>query len=166
MDIQKSIQEIAELHEMQRQEKFKKDMVDFYTSIIAKSYEKASAYSKLIIMGGYAIYFTFWANVKNEVNSIWANRSAVLLIFSVLFFILWEIGTMICSSLVFRRISALSKVPPDKFEDEMKKVTKEGELFEVRYARFWIFQLIITIIPALIGVIILIMIYIPTLKLW
>ncbi len=157
------INEIAKYLEMDRKNKYKKEVVDFYTSIIAKSYEKASAYTNLIIMGGYVLFFTFWSNVRNEVNVSWGRLSVILVIISAIFFIIWEISNMICTSLQLRKLHKAEQISPDKFEEHIKTIEKEERKFQANMAKFWIFELLATIIPGFTGVIILIIIYSVTL---
>ncbi len=155
--------EILKCLEIQRQDKYKKDVLEFYTSIIARSYDKASAYSHLIIMAGYALFFSFWGNVRNEVNPFWGRVSVVTMLFSVIFFIIWEIIMMICTSLNFRKLHKIQKISPDKFEEHIKKIEKEEKEFEANLAQFWVFELFLTIIPGFAGAIILITLYVKTL---
>ena len=163
MNLEKTVQEIAKNQEIQRQEQYKKDVLEFYTSLQARLYDKASTYTNLIIVAGYALFFTFWGNIKSEVDVFWGKISVILLIISVLFFIMWEIGMMIFTSLNFKKINTLNRVSPDKFETEMNKMKKEEEKFQIVLSRIWFLELLVTIIPGILGVFILVIAYVKTL---
>ena len=149
--------------QIQEQEKHKREVLEFYTSIIAHSYDKGSNYTNLIIMAGYAVFFTFWSNVKNEVNIIDARISVLYVIISVLFFIIWEIYEMIYSSSFLERLHKFDQVPPAEFKVHMERVKKETEKLKANFARFWIWELILTIIPGFFGALVLIISYVKTL---
>ena len=166
MDLEEKVEQLSNLAERQRQNDYKKEVVEFYTSIISHSYDKASSYSNLIIMAGYALFFTFWSNIRGEIGAVWGNRSAALVIVSALVFILWEIAGMISSSLLFKKLYDLGKVAPDRFQAEAERVRKETEKFQARWARWWILELILTIVPGFLGAFILVLLYVPTLHLW
>ena len=161
-DLNRQIQEIAKIVQAQEQEKYKKDIVEFYTSIISKSYDKASTYSNLIIVAGYALFFTFWANIKNEVNLIDARVSAIYVILSVLCFLLWEIGVMLYSAKNLKNLQSLKNVPPDKFKEQMQKIIKKNEESEAAITRYWVYELIMTLFCGFAGVIVLMIAYVKT----
>lgn len=148
---------------MDEQDKYKRDILEFYTSIIAHSYDKGSNYTNLIIMAGYVLFFTFWSNVKNEVDIVDARLSVIYVIISVLFFIVWEIWEMIYSSLDLRRLHQLNQVSPSEFKAQMERVKKETEKLQANFARLWIYELILTIIPGFSGALTLIIAYVKTL---
>ncbi len=155
--------EVAKDQEVQEKVKFKKDVMEFYTSIIARTYDKGSRYTNLIIMAGYAVFFTFWSNVRSEVNIIDARVSVIYVVISVVFFIAWEIYEMIHSSSHLRKLYQLNQVPPDEFRAQMDQVIKEAKRLEARWASIWVYELILTIIPGFAGAILLIFSYIKTL---
>ncbi len=152
-----------QLNEMQQQEKSKKDAMEFYNSIIANSYEKGSIYTHLIIVAGFASFFTFWSHVKDEVNIIDAHVSVIYVIISVSFFIAWEVFEMIYSSWQLEKLYNLNGVPPAEFKIQMDRADKEIKKFQASWVRLWRYELLITIIFGFSGAFLLTLSYVKTL---
>ena len=146
-----------------QEEKFKKDTMEFYNSFIANAYDKGSKYTNLIIVAGYASFFTFWSNVRNEVNIIDARLSVIYVVISVSFFIAWEILQMIVSSVTLQKLYKLNDVPPAEFKIQMEQRKSAIKKSEASCGRFWIYQLLITISFGFSGAAILLLSYVKNL---
>lgn len=144
-------------------DRYKKECVEFYTSIIAQSYEKAAAYTNLIIVAGYVLFFTFWNEIRKDLDYFWSSLSVIFMIISVIFFIAWEITQMINSSLYFKKLHETFKIAPDKYSSEIEGFYKKSNEFKARLASIWVWELVLTIIPGLIGLAILLFVFIQKL---
>jgi len=159
MDSNQKIQELSNLFQLEEQRRYKKEVVEFYTSILSKTYDKASTYTNIIIMAGYALFFTFWAQVKDEVAAVDARLSAVYVLISVLIFLVWEIFSMIRGALNLKNLNGLTNVPADKFRDQMAIYNKKNEEFNASFTRYWFYQLLFTIVFGFSGAVVLIWAY-------
>jgi hypothetical protein len=159
MNNQDQIREMAKAAELEKQNKYKNEVVEFNTSIIAKSYEKALAYTNLIIFAGYVLFFSFWKEVRGELDKVWSGISVILVIISLIFFIAWEIFQMIQSSAYFRKLYSTFKLSPDNYSEKIQNFNKEIQKNQARVASLWIFELIFTIIPGFLGAGILLFLY-------
>src|SRR5207237_2098179 len=65
--------------------------VDIQIRIIAGAYEKAVAYTNLIIVAGYAGLFALWQITKDNLSRRQVLISAFLIISSITIFVLFEI---------------------------------------------------------------------------
>lgn len=68
--------------------------IEAVTKILASLYEKAAAYSNVMIIAGYAAFFAVWANTKaylGKRETLWA---ALLMAVSIILFVLFEIVKM------------------------------------------------------------------------
>lgn len=63
--------------------------------LLTTSYDKAAAYTTVIIFGGYAGFFTLWQLSKEHLSKEQALWSALLILISMLAFVLFEVIKMI-----------------------------------------------------------------------
>ena len=149
MNIQESIQAAAQKKQEEQVEKF----IDYYSAIIAKSYEQAKSYTNLILAVGYGVFFGLWSTMRGNLRSPSYDLAGFLLGFSVICFILWEVFQMIVTALhehnVYRK---MNKITPKNLEAVDANIKKDFRRFESRVASFWIFQLVLTLVPGLIAV--------------
>src|SRR5258708_28488103 len=66
-------------------------VVDIQIRIIAGAYEKANAYTNLIIVAGYAGLFAVWQFTKDNLSRKQTLISALLIIVSLAIFVIFEI---------------------------------------------------------------------------
>lgn len=77
-------------------------IVDSQIRIITGAYNQASAYTNLIIIAGYAGFFALWQMTKDYLGRKQTLFSALLMLFSVLIFMLFEVYKAHYSSRVLR----------------------------------------------------------------
>lgn len=123
----------------------------------AKVFEKASAYTNIIILAGYAGGFTIWSSTKAQLGdkaNIWV---ATLLGFSLLVFIGWEIFMMILRSRQFGKVRPLltSEISPKDFFKKLEVLKNDEAKSTVWFTGIWSVILFLTIGPALAAIAIL-----------
>ena len=133
-----------------KQEEQMEKFIDLYSAIIAKSYEQAKSYTNLILAVGYGVFFGLWSTMRGDIRSFSYDVAGFLLGISVICFILWEVFQMIVTSLhnnnVYRRTK---KFTPENYIEVNEEIQKEFQRFEARVASFWIYQLVLTLVPGL-----------------
>ncbi len=66
-------------------------LVDDIIKINSALYEKATAYTNVVILAGYVAFFSVWNNMKVYLTKSEMLQSASAVTFSLIVFISWEI---------------------------------------------------------------------------
>ncbi|MGJ0426773.1 hypothetical protein [Methylocystis sp.] len=148
--VQKALQE--------QQEKIQKALIE----ASSKAFEKAQAYTNVIIIAGYAGAFSLWSSTKAQLPNKANVIIALLLGFSMLVFVLHEIYGMIQRSIHFHKISPLinMQLPSD---EKLRRTEAKAEL---NNNPIWIASLLGTIPTALAAIALLFYSYFAILVGW
>lgn len=112
-------------------------------------YDKASAYTTLILGVGYTGYFTLWSSFSEKMPEPLRAVSGGAMIFSLSVFIFWEVFKMFVASRQTQRYAQLLlKSGDDYLDEEMKVVNWENRTNKGLQAA-WHYVQIATILPAL-----------------
>lgn len=113
--------------------------------ILAHVYDKASAYSNLIMMGGYAAIFAIWQLMKSHLNFWQESLIAFLVTSSIILFTGFEIYKMISHAVFFRRLDKIlsSSVPESQHVQAWQIAWKQRQAKE---STIWIYFLIPTLL--------------------
>ncbi len=68
--------------------------VEAAAKLIASLYDKAVAYTNVVIIAGYAAFFAVWANTKSYLGKRETLWAALLVLISILCFVSWETAKM------------------------------------------------------------------------
>jgi len=142
------------------QERIADEIVETQIKIFSALYEKASAYTQLIIVAGYASYFGIWALVKEYINSRSAIWSALLMSLSVTIFVFFEVAKMTLTGwFLLRRNSTIQKISeipnPQKILEVLRTHDSETQKYSVKWCKFWVYTLLPTVLFALVAIVIL-----------
>ena len=72
--------------------------IETYVKIISALYDKGSAYTNLVIVGGYAAFFALWTNSRPLININQARWAAILMLISASIFVIFEVYKMFHSA--------------------------------------------------------------------
>ena len=118
-------------------------------------YDKSTTYAQFILAAGYAAFLTVWSSSREYLSPGQARISVALILFSLLVFILWELVKMISSGLLQKRQAAVIGAPADIFWAEMDKLRGLESSFLLRLMGAWPVVLALTIIPGVLGAVLL-----------
>ncbi|MEQ9190478.1 MAG: hypothetical protein RLQ25_08230 [Alphaproteobacteria bacterium] len=120
--------------------------------ILTKVFDRAAAYTSLILFGGYAGGFAIW-NFTNDLLGPTAKAwVALLLTISLATFIFFEVFKMMYSSKgLFQQRAILTKsLPPTKFIEEIQMLERQENRKIVKYLiPIWIAALAVAVSTAL-----------------
>ena len=118
---------------------------------IHDEFDAGKQYNHAIIFGAFASFFGLWAIAKNIVDSTLLSFSVLLMLFSGVVFIGWEVSRMIYLTLRISRASNAVENTTDTHAafTAADKAERDGT---VRLMRCWPWVLGASIIPALLSV--------------
>lgn len=125
---------------------------DLLIDVQTKVFDRAAAYTNLIMFGGYAGAFAIWNFTRDHLTAwaeIWA---ALLLIISLVTFIFFEVFKMIFSSgIALKQRALLTKtLPPDQFVKELEKLGQQDRMRTNKWViPLWVGSLAIAVPTAL-----------------
>ena len=117
-------------------------VVETQIRIIAGSYEKANAYTNLIILAGYAGLFALWQFTKDHLSRTQSTISALLLLTSIVIFVLFEIYKAHYTSRLLRQYLAVVQQPenrasPERLLSAMNAFESAERVAAIHFVRFW-----------------------------
>ena len=129
------------------------EIKDTLIEIQAKLYDRAAAYTNLVLFGGYAGSFAIWAATRAQLPP----KANVLIAFalgvSLAAFVFFEVYKATYTAIRFLRNRTLIFSPdqPQIFLDKIQKHAKEEQRLSVLYIPIWIVVMIVTIGAALVA---------------
>jgi hypothetical protein len=113
--------------------------------ILAHIYEKNSAYSNLVMIGGYAAMFALWQLMKHHFNYGQELLVAILVASSIILFAGFEVFKMISSALFLRRLDKiLTSGFPESERVQGWQVAWND--YSSKQSRAWIYFLVPTVL--------------------
>ena len=139
--------QINQLHHHQAKE-LQKQQIAILKEILTHAYSKATAYANVVIIAGYAAFFTLWSSMKDKLPDTAMFTTAILMSLSVILFILFEVYKMIASSFYFRRLSKLFEQNKDA-QFVITEFQEDGRKFDLQMSRIWVFVFVPTLVLGL-----------------
>jgi uncharacterized membrane protein (DUF2068 family) len=93
----------------QQQEKVAAEIIESQIKIVSASYDKAVAYTNLIILGGYASFFGLWHLTKDYIGFKQALWAALLMLVSVCVFVFFEVYKMTVTTIGIHKQAKILK---------------------------------------------------------
>lgn len=113
--------------------------------ILAYVYEKASAYTNLVMIGGYAAMFAIWQLMKAHLSSGQELLIATLVTSSIILFAGFEVYKMISHALFFRRLNKfISSSMQDHERPQYWQIAWKD--YSAKESRVWVYFLVPTVI--------------------
>jgi hypothetical protein len=134
-----------------------KEIVDAQIKILSALYDKAIAYTNLIIIAGYASFFAIWSFTKEYLSQQQVLWSAMIMTISIVTFIFFEtIKMIVTSKALLARDRALfdpaAKNDPNKILANLREYDLSAQKDIVWFAKFWNYILIVTVSTALVAI--------------
>lgn len=146
-DLEKTVQGLVD----KAQKNETDQRIDIMVKVASALYDKAVAYTNIIILAGYAAFFTVWSTMKAKMSHIEMLVVAFCITFSLVFFVFWEVTKMIVNSKSLKGLLNVLKAPPQEFDQQLAELQKADQRLNIRLLRFWIVILVFTVVPGLIA---------------
>ena len=140
-----------------QQEATAEKMIDALNKIVAFSYDKAAAYTNVVLVAGYASFFALWSTTK-PVLTHWLSLTALLLMtISATVFVLFELYKMIHSGRFFLDHKHLItdqelRKDPKKLQAKLNEFEQLQNLHTLRFTKVWVVVLWLTVPTGVIAV--------------
>jgi hypothetical protein len=132
--------------EMQAQQR---TQINAIKEIVTHTYSRSAAYTNLILVAGYAAFFTIWKTMKPDLNKVLILSSGLLVLVSALLFVVSEVYGMFARTLHFRKLQKkLAQEPSPTFVQEVQTAEQE---FEAKAFRIWLVVFIPTVLLGVSG---------------
>jgi hypothetical protein len=113
------------------------------------SFNFATAYTTVIIFGGYASLFTIWSYTREHLPKITSYRVALLMGVSILCFVLFEVFKMLLVSRELLKVRELlvNRLSPSEFLEKREKLARESHnLTQKLVLPVWAIILVVTVL--------------------
>ncbi len=141
----------------QQQEKAERDLVDREIKVLSASFDKAVAYTNIVVIAGYGGFFGLWSLTKGYLTATEARYAALSMLASASIFVGFEVFKMIGATFMLRKRAEILQDPKAKTDREelakrLDDHEKKFESWNVYVMRAWWIQVIGAVMPALLGV--------------
>lgn len=141
----------------QNRENEARALVDRQIKVLSATFDKAVAYTNLIIIAGYGGFFGLWALTKDYRTSREAGYAALCMLGSASIFVGFEVYKMIVATVMLHKRGAILQDPkvksdPRELGKKLDDYEREFEWWNTSIIRAWWIHLIGAVGLALIGV--------------
>lgn len=115
-----------------------KEIIEAQEHLVTASFDKAQAYSQVVLGIGYVSIFAAWGFTKEYLTRGEVLWSALLACVSIVFFVLFDVFTMFISS---RTVLQLNKAveKPERFQEILNQYKETNIKWSRRYVIAWCF---------------------------
>ncbi len=147
MSLQSVVQKLIEKDQQRQQD----ERVDVFVKMASVLYDKAAAYTNVVVVAGYVAFFTVWGNMKELLSAREMLLSALSVTCSLVVFVLWEIVSMIIHAITNLGLMRVVNAPAQEFEEKLQAYQKAMERLHIRTIPVWYVILFLTVVPGLLG---------------
>lgn len=150
------LQQLTDDFTAYRQKEEQDKRVEVIIKVTSALFDKSSAYFNIIIVAGYVAFFTVWKIMQHLMSKEAMLWSALLISISCLVFIMWQIIVLIIHTLNSKMLAHAFQGPPETLMKRIEECQQRQSLNNIRLMKYWIWQLLLTVLPGLAGAIIMI----------
>ena len=157
MTLEKEFMKHLQEEKLEEQKRVAKEIIDAHIKILSASYDKAIAYTNIIIIAGYASFFAMWSFTKEFLSPREVLWSALIMSISIVTFVFFEVYKMYFTSWALLSLANVTSDPgtttdPNKLLAGMQEHDKQARERVVRFGRIWHRVLIVTVSSALVAI--------------
>lgn len=151
-----NLAEISKLLVKQQQEKRAAEISDMQIKLVTVAYDKAAAYTTVIVFGGYAGFFAIWQLAKDHLSKEQTLWSALLVLISLACFVLFEVIKMaLVTRSLFKRASTLRdpsvQGDPERLVVALRALDETQQAGAKGFMVFWSITVAVALTGALSG---------------
>lgn len=156
-ELQRGLADAAAKEHARKQKELYDKRVDTLIKVQSALFEKAQAYTRIIIGLGYAGFFGVWAGTRSHMPPSEMVWSALLVTLSLFFYVAYEVYQMIVLTVTdLEELSKLVEAPLGEFEHRHDEYKQKAERKNRDLMKVWYVALFLTVTPGLAGGVILV----------
>ena len=156
-EFQRQLAEMVKRDEERRRNEIIERHKQFFIEFATATFDKAAVYTTVVIAAGYAGFFTIWGWIKDYLLQWEMLTTALLIGFSLLAFVCWEIYVMWLLSRRGVKNAVLITTPNADFEQVAEQDKVGGHAEAQRLMHIWPIVFWLTTGPGILGGIILLL---------
>lgn len=153
---------VGQLVEKERQRTLKEQIErrrEATINLVSASYDKAAAYSNLVLAVGYAGFFTVWSNMNEFMSPVQSLVAAASVSVSLTLFVVWEIGQMLSNTRSMHLLRGALDAENKDFEARIDAAQLNADKAHVRVMRFYYPVFVATVLTGLVGPFVLLQVF-------
>lgn len=120
--------------------------IEAVIKVTAALYDKAAAYTNLIIIAGYAAFFAVWGNVRIYLGKREILYAALFMIISLVCFVVWETTKMFITAKSLNGFrNAVIGATPEDFNSRLQELQNAEAKLMIKFMYIWYFVLAICV---------------------
>ena len=140
----------------QQQERQATELVDAQVKMLTAVFDKATAYTNLMIVGAYAGFFGLWQLTKDYLTKPEALWSALLVFVSLFFFVVFEVTKMVVVQIqITSKAKALQspevRTSPQALALRLGEIASSHERVNFAFMWYWVATMVVTVGSGLAG---------------
>ena len=156
MQPQNNLQEMLQAAAKREQARIATEISDTQIKVVTAIFDKAVAYTNLMMVGGYAGFFGLWQLTKDFLSKPQALWAALLMLISLVSFILFEVIKMVFISWSTQKLALVLNSPanrndPQLMIKQLNELQAIPERISTRFMVFWAITVVIALGTALGG---------------
>lgn len=146
-EIAKEVQRLATIQKENIDKAAAEEQKKFFIDFSSHAFDRAMAYTNIIILAGYAGIFTIWNYTKDNIPENSEIVIAILLLASIGIFIGFEIYKMISNSILVMKIGEFIKddMTPEQIQNGIKNFKNQSNREKIRMSLVWPTILVLSI---------------------
>jgi hypothetical protein len=144
--INEQLKQTSNIYVQGEQARIKSESIEVLIKVLSAAFDKMSAYTSLIVIGGYAAFFSIWSAVEKFVSPEVRLWTFDLMGISILIFVLSETYRITkYSAEMLNWLRVLKETPPAQFQAQQQQLTNKQDQKNVERAKTQrITQLVVT----------------------
>jgi hypothetical protein len=120
-----------------------------YLKYLKTVFDIASGYTRIVLGLGYAAFFAIWSATRGHMGKRQVIWSALLILCSLVFYVLFEVSQMLFNAWVFKGTRKRLELALEKLQSELKAHELAVAKASVKLYGFWCAAVVLTLVPAI-----------------
>ncbi len=104
---------------------------------MAQQYDKASTYSNIIMLAGYAGFFAVWSGSTVDYLGRLRLAAGLFALVSLMIFVCWETFKMVMAARFVRKVMGAAETPAGTGPSGLDRIQMAANFYTLRLGRWW-----------------------------
>jgi hypothetical protein len=140
--------QVERIVSLERQLSGRNSKQEFFLQYVVQLFDKASAYSNLIISAGFVGLFATWNLMRDNLTNAENRIVAACALFSLMIFAGWEVAKMVHAGITSNKLARIVLATSDEqFDAYQMRLRSYGDRWSRFFESAWVWILVATIAP-------------------